>query len=767
MRPRFRFPVLAAAGFYVVLAAAITWPLVLHPGSVVPNDLGDPLLNTWLMSWNARVLPLTAAWWNSPQFFPIEGTMAFSEHLLGLSIITTPVILASGNPLLGYNAAFFLSFVLAALSAYDLTYSIARRHDCAFVAGIAFGFAPYRMAQLAHVQVLSAYWMPLALAGLHRYFQRGGLPERPHRARWLVLFAAAWLMQALACGYYLFYLSVLIVLWLLWFVAGRERAAPLARVALAWAVATALMGPLLYGYWKYQRAYGLRRGPDEIMAFSADVASLLKAPPNLRLWGWLDAIDRPESTLFPGITAVVLTIAGLAIAWRTTAGQRAGRLALSRVLVAGGLIFTAVAASALYFGNWKVQVGGLRLLSVGVPHKPFSLALLFFTAAAALHPAVRTAWRRRSPLAFYALAAAVMWLFSLGPLPTLMNQPIIYKAPYAWLMMVPGGDGVRVPARFWMLAALCLAVAAGLAVRQLTARWPRLGTALPVLACLGLLADSWPVAMRTHAPPDMRPSHTRARTRLELPVSPAHDTMVLYRATGHLRPTVNGYSGYFPPHYWALQYLLEQHDPAVLTRLSAFGPIEVVIDHALDEDGGWRTFVSSHPQAGRIHLDDHYSAYRLQASGSDGALPVIAGEPLPIAAISANVNAGRTGGMTDGDLLTRWHAAREQRAGDSMTADLGQPHQVYGADMRLGGYVADFPRQLSIETSIDGQRWRQAWSGGTALMAFSAALADPRTVVLRFEFEPHQARLIRFTQTGSEEKYEWSVAELRVLGVSK
>ena len=68
MRPAVAAP--AAAGFYVVLAIAITWPLVLHPGSVVPNDLGDPLLNTWLMAWNARVLPLTAAWWNTPQFFP-------------------------------------------------------------------------------------------------------------------------------------------------------------------------------------------------------------------------------------------------------------------------------------------------------------------------------------------------------------------------------------------------------------------------------------------------------------------------------------------------------------------------------------------------------------------------------------------------------------------------------------------------------------------------------------------------------------------------
>jgi len=753
-----RFAVLLAAGFYVLLAIAITWPLALHPRSRVPSDLGDPLLNTWLMAWNARVLPLTAAWWNTPQFFPIDGTMAFSEHLLGLSLITTPVFLVSGDPLLAYNAAFFLSFVLCALSAYFLTFAISRRHDCAFVAGLAFGFAPYRMAQLAHVQVLSAYWMPLALAGLHLYFQ-----ER--RARWLVLFAAAWVMQALACGYYLFYLSVLVVLWLLWFVVGRERAAVLARVAVAWLAAAVLMGPLVYGYWKFQRVYGLRRGPDEIMAFSADVASLLKASGNLRLWGWLDVVDRPESTLFPGITPVILTLAALAVAWRTTASDRVPRLRVSRALIAVGMLCTAVAASALYFGQWKIRIGGVQLLSVGVPHKPFSLALVCFIGAAALHPIVRTAWARRSALAFYALAAAAMWLFSLGPLPTLMNRPLIYKAPYAWLMMVPGADGVRVPARFWMLAALCLAVASGLAVRHLTARWPRMGTTLPVLASIGLLLDSWPVAMRMHPPPELRPSHTPAIARLELPLNPAHDTIALYRAIEHRRPTFNGYSGYFAAHYGALQYLFERRDPAVLTRLSAFGPIEVVIDHDLDERAEWRAFVGSHPQAKSVYQDDRYSAYRVEQAAGEGALPVIEGEPLPIASISANVNAGRIRDMTDGDLLTRWYAGRTQRAGDSVTVDLGQVSQVTGVEMRIGGYVGDFPGALTIETSVDGARWFRAWSGGTALLVFTSAIDHPRVTPLPFEFDPHPARLIRLTQTATEGKHDWSIAELRVLGV--
>ncbi|MDQ3421142.1 MAG: hypothetical protein M3541_20620 [Acidobacteriota bacterium] len=69
----------SAAGLYLVLAAVLTWPLVLHPGSRVPSDLGDPLLNVFLLAWNARELPFTERWWNLPQFHPAPGTMAFSE----------------------------------------------------------------------------------------------------------------------------------------------------------------------------------------------------------------------------------------------------------------------------------------------------------------------------------------------------------------------------------------------------------------------------------------------------------------------------------------------------------------------------------------------------------------------------------------------------------------------------------------------------------------------------------------------------------------
>jgi hypothetical protein len=748
-----------AAALYIALTIALTWPLALSPGRRVPNDLGDPLLNTYLLAWNARTVPLTERWWSVPQFYPQRGVTAYSEHLLGLSPITTPIIWLTGNPLLAYNAAFVLSFVFCGLSAHLLAYVLTRRHDVAVLAGLAFAFAPYRMSQIAHLQVLSAYWMPLSLAGLHLYFA-------DRRGRWLALFGGAWLMQALSCGYYLFYLSALVALWLVWFAVGRERWSAVLRVLAVWIVAGAAMAPIAIGYVKYQRAAGLRRWPDEIAAFSADIASVLKAPDSSWVWGWLDVVGRPESALFPGLTLVVLVIVGATLAWTAAARTDQGRLTVSRWLLLAAAGFGLIAATPSTVGPWRFEPFGLPILSVSTARKPMSVAILLLAAALVLHPAVVGAWRRRSALAFYALATVAMWVFSLGPSPTLMNEPVIYKAPYSWLMLIPGVEGVRVPARFWVLGTLCLAIAAALAVAHIATRWLRGRTWLPLAASALILVEAWPRPMRVLPRPDSRPVHTPAVARLELPVSPAHDAIVLYRAAHHRRPVINGYSGYFAPHYWALQYLLDERDPAILARLSSMGPIETVIDHDLDRDGRWRRFVGSDPETRLVYQDESYSVYRIGRSqvASASMLPRIKGHALPIAHVTASLYQDLVANLTDGDRISRWHTGGPQDPTNELTIDLGSPRVVTAVEQQIAGYVADFPRLLHVDTSLDGVGWLSAWSGGTALLAFSAALEDPLSIPLRTSFDPRPARYVRLRQSGRDDIYYWSIAELRIFG---
>ena len=744
-----------AAALYFVLTIALTWPLVLSPASIVPNDLGDPLLNTFLIDWNARVLPLTQRWWDLPQFHPIRGTMAFSEHLLGLAPVTTPITWVTGSPVAGYNAAFLLAFVLCGLSAHLLAYVITGRHDVSVLAGIAYAFAPYRMSQLAHVQVLSAYWMPVALAALH-------LSLEDRRRRWRALFAVSWLMQALACGYYLFFLSVLVGLWLLWFVVRDRRWRDLAALTGAWAVAALAMAPVAWGYLKYQRMYGLRRWPDEIEAFSADIASVLSATDTLRLWGWLRVVQRPESDLFPGLTVVALVLAGLACAWLRMRTQSGG-VRLSLVLLAGAAVFALLACIPAVAGPVRLEVLGLRLLSISTARKPMSLAALLAAAAFVAHPAVRGAWRRGSPLAFYTLAAAAMWACSLGPSPTFMNVRVLYKAPYAWLMYLPGMDGVRVPARFWMLATLCLSIAASLGALHVVRRWPRTRAWLPAAACVLLLLEGWPQRIGMPALPAERPIHSSAAARLDLPLSPQHDATALYRATRHRRPVINGYSGYFAPHYWLLWHLLERRDRDVLTRLASLGALEVVVDHQQDPDRTWRRLVGRHQDASVVHKAAEYTAYRVGPLEAMG-VPALQGAPLPVHALRASVNEEALAGVTDDDRITRWHTRGPQSPTNEVTIDLGEVRRASAVETEIGGYILDFPRALTIEISADGTRWDEVWSGGTALTTFSAALEYPLDVPLRFPFEPRQARFVRLRQTGSDDTFYWSISRLRVFG---
>jgi len=671
----------------VALTCAYTWPLLLNVRSLIPDDSNDPLLVTWMLWWSTKAVPLTAPWWNAPAFYPATGVFAFSEHMLGLAPITVPVIAATGSPLAGYNTAFFLSYVASGLSAYFLAFALCRRHSAAFVAATAYAFAPYRLSHAAHLQLLSSYWMPVALAALHRY-----LATNHHR--WAVLFAVAWLMQALSSGYYFFFLSVLVVLWLGWFAVGRMGLRQLAIVSGCWAIAAMLMLPVVLGYRRIHQQYGMKRSFVEMVNYSADVAGLLSAPRASLVWNHVHLVDKFESETFPGLTIPVLLAAGAVVAWRRRKHQRNG--------------------------------GRVPL--------------------------------RRSEILFYSAMAVLMWLFALGPAPTVSGRPVGMPGPYALLMHMPGFDEVRVTARLWMLSVLCLAVAAALVIARIDS--PRRRRLAAGVAVLGILADGWPGTFALSTPPAFVPKPSDTVARLGLPF---HETDVksMYRSIGDNLPVFNGYSGYIAPHYPPLRDLLERRDPAILPRLAAFGPIEVTLEHQLDPTGEWRRFVAAAPGARLLMSRTDLSAFEIPRQPVAPRV-MLHGPVLPIAELTASVNQPDINAVKDNDLVTRWHSA-EQRGDETVVADLGATRHVSGVLLCQGTYASQYPRELSVDVSSDGTTWSTTWSGRTAMLTFEGALADPRAVPIGISIQ-RDARFVRLRQTGAEETRGWTIVELLVLG---
>lgn len=744
-----------ASAFYLVLAVVLTWPLTAQLSTAVPNDLGDPLLNAWLLWWNAQTVPLTAAWWDSPAFFPAEATLTFSEHLAGISPLSTPLYWLSGNAQFAYNATFLLTFPLSAIAAYLLCLDLTGRRDAALLGGLIYGFAPYRVAQMAHLQVMASYFMPLALLGLHRYIRAGG-------TRWLVLFAGSWLLQGLCNGYYLAYFTLLIVAWALWFVPLRSWRTWLS-IGLAGAVAAIPLLPVVFTYRSIHDMYGFERSLNEIESFSADVTAVLDPAPLLAVWSDLSVYHRAEGELFPGLCAVLLIVLGLWLSRDRLPPEAAGRRRLRRTLVFGVLLFGGVAVSAA-IAPWQVDLLGVSISSRN-PEKPLTVAAICAAALLFASRPTMMALQTRASLAFYVLAAFVIWVLTLGPSPTFLGEQVFYQAPYRWLLQLPGFDTLRVPSRFAMIMMLCLAAAAALAFCRIAPRSrpvrhrALLAAGFAVIA----IADVWITRMPLHQPPpiwDVGPDEID-RALLVLPLGvPDEDVRVMYQSMGHGRPLVNGYSGNFAPWYTALRRGLNIYEPEMLDELARLGVSQILVPTDLDRDGAWRQYASSRATFVRMAADGSYHLYDLLSVETATERPV--GSEVPIAAISTNVNQDRLSALRDGDTTTRWDSG-PQSGGEQLTIDLGSIRPVGGVRTSLGPFSGDYPRQLLIETSADGAEWIEVWRGRSEALTFTATVRQPVEVPVIYELGERSARFIRLTQLEHDGVYYWSIGELAVL----
>ena len=625
---------------YLVLSIALTWPLVLGLGSDVPGDLGDSLLNMWILAWGAEHVPrlLTGAmpwseFWNANIFHPEPLTFALSENLLGQTLQILPIYWLTGNIILCYNLLFISTFALSAFGTYLLVRDLTGNTRAAFIAGLVYGFLPYRIASIPHLQVLSSQWMPFALWGFNHFITRfppldsaqggPGLVAGPDpRSRFparaaLALGTGALILQNWSCVYYVLFFAPFLLLFVLHRMSttGKLRDLRLwAHLAAGAAVTLALTLPVLLPYRQAHERFGIERDFNEAAHFSANVWSYVTASENLLLWGralrfypygegetflgfvpWLLAFVALASLIARGAAPVAAPAFGRGIRWRDSWAMRVLKWIL--VIIAASQFIALM--STMMFGGFSVDVFGIRIRARTAPR----LLLQFMVslgALLALSARARqfAAHAFRSPIAFFLFAVVLAIWLSLGPAPAAGQATVTGFGLYGVLHdFVPGFNGLRVPARFAMIAGLFLAILAGYGTKLLAPKFP-----LFAVLALVILLEGFAVPIEINRTWNMYEAAVPARVfpRSQAPGVyqriaglPAQSVVTefpfgdraweiryVYYSAAHWKPITNGYSGGFPPGYNERVARLQRiaADPAAAWQtLRAAGTTHVVI----------------------------------------------------------------------------------------------------------------------------------------------------------------------------------------------
>lgn len=746
---------------YTVVTIIIGREVITHLGSAIANDSGDPLLTAAILKWNATHVPLTDAWYQFPIFYPTRDTLTFSEHLLGLSVIASPIYWLTGDLVTTYNIVLLLTFPLCAIAMYALVYHLSGNAAGAFVAGVAFAFAPYRISQLPHIQMLATFWAPIALLGLHAYTETG-------RRRWLVLYGASWVLQGASNGYALVMFSTLVGLWTLWFVIVSRKWHALVMIALATVVAVLPLAPVLYRYTSVHSALGFVRGYWEIRGFSADIAGVLCAPQLLTFWGWVRVRCGPEGELFPGVALMLLSMLGLVgmvvRSWRAESIHSGIVVTwLRRVLLFIAAVYMMVILVLLVSGPFMFELGPLRV-QASTFRKPVQVVTLTVLLALALSPGVRTMVRQSRTMWFYLLAAVMTWALALGPMTTFMGEPGI-PGPYHLLMSLPGVDALRVPARFWLMTTICLSVLAGLVVSEfMRGRSRRTAAVGVVLVGVAVLSDGWIDHIRAAELPLAVPGADRlaGATVLEVPPDLVYrDIQSVFRAVDGGWRTVNGYSGWGPSYYNALVGAGRAESDGMLTPFQRLGDLYVIVGQDAPR---LRAMVEQQPGVTRVASDKALIVYRLPARHGEG-LPRPAGQQLHPRELRSPCSSELLSNALDRDETSLWQCALWDER-QTLTIDLGEVRTVGSVVNDLGAFSWLFPAALAVETSEAGTLWTPAWSGTVLERTIRAAMDDPKRLRIVVDFPPRQARYIRMRAASGGNDAPWTIAELEVWSAS-
>jgi hypothetical protein len=429
--------------WYALLAVAFTWPLARDPfGQLAAlHGPGDPYLNLWILGWDLDTISrspadaVTGRIFDAQIFHPARQTLTYSDHFVVVAALVWPLYAITHSPVFAYNAVVVLSLLASALAMHLFAREVTGSRWGALVAGTVWGFWPYHVAHLGHVQLQATYAMPLVALALHR------LVARPSWRAALAL-GAAGAFQAATSLYYGIIGAVGAAVSLVSLIVGtggRRTVRVLGRVVVAAIVGAVLVAPFVWPYVQVQRREGFTRNLFEAARHAATPASYVSAPEANVVYGRTGVLrtDRgAEHELFPGLVVTALALYGLVVARRRGSGPLAA--AAAATLVTGAVLSLGPDGVRTLYATLHAWVFGFQAIRAPARFAvlvAFGLATLAAIATREITDGPRGRWIGIGLLGLLAIE------YYPGPL-AWTPAPRLETAVTAWLRDAPGPGAV-------------------------------------------------------------------------------------------------------------------------------------------------------------------------------------------------------------------------------------------------------------------------------------------------------------------------------------
>jgi len=615
--------------FFLLFTIILTWPVAVRLNTAVP-DLGDPLLNTWILDWDLySVTNAPSHIYDADIFYPSKYPLAYSENLFGIAIVALPFYLLGFTPLAVYNFAVLLGFAFSGYGAFvlgrTLTRSTPRSTTAGLVAGILYSFVNFRVDHLAHLQFVWGGWMPLMLAALLHYWRRPTI-------RNAILYGLCVLMNGLTnIHQFLFGTTALVLsIALLALLATRFKWRTLIGASLATIVAAALMVPVLMPYKEVSALYGMVRDPSAALWGSATWTDWLSATGRSRAYGEITDPKnvQGEKILFPGLMMLFLTASALLIDRRKLPVALDAR-PVPRWLLHLLDVLIVVLAVGTYLGTAAVRyqwgLFGRTIVSIHTSDLPMVFLIVVIVARLSLQlpkglsgetlQSLRTAAARsRVPIELWVM---LLWIV-LGVLGSLGLHAFLHTFLYERVLMF---RSMRVPARWATDAYVGLAGASACgAAAWIDTRRTKIGRwGVAVLLIALSIHDVLPIIRWEHALEVTDPAYAWMRDAkftggtLELPASEGiAQFLYQFGATIHHKPLMNGTSGFEPPLHVKIKEMSQQKTiPDGLLPLLASNDCHFILVHddwlrgATEPTHAWLAREMAASRLGFIRRFDH------------------------------------------------------------------------------------------------------------------------------------------------------------------